>query len=176
MKPRDEVGNVAYGGEARFHQLQPEEDHAYAHGRHAGVAQFLVFHEEVQEGRDAHERQAVLAHVYDEYPAGDGGADVRAHYDAYGLLQAHYPGVDEPDGHDGGYGRGLYEACDERPHAGRHEAVVGDHPYELAQTVAGDGLEAVGHVLHAEEEYAKPAYDVEYQMEDVLAGHQNPLN
>ena len=104
VEPGDEVGDVAYGGEAGFHELQSEEDHAYAHGRHAGVAQLLVLHEEVEEGRDAHERQAVLAHVYDEYPAGDGGADVRPHYDAYGLLQGHYPGVDEPYGHDGGDG------------------------------------------------------------------------
>ena len=162
VEPGDEVRDVAYGGEAVFHHLQAEEDHAYAHGRHSGVAHLLVLDEEVQEDRDAHQRQTVHAHVYGEYPAGDGGAYVRAHYDAYGLLKGHYPGVDEPDGHDGGDGGGLDEAGDERPHAGRHEAVVGDHPYELAQPVAGDGLEAVGHAFHAEEEDSEAAYYVEY--------------
>ena len=83
---------------------------------------------------------------------GNGGTNVRPHDNPNRLGQRHQTSVYETDGDYGSDRAGLNQHGHESPNANRHEPIIGhgaDHP---PQAIAGNRLDALGQIFHAQQE------------------------
>ncbi len=98
---------------------------------------------------------------------GDRRADVGAHDHADRLRQRHQPGRDEADDQHGRHRRRLDHRRHQRARADAHEAIDRQRREDALHALAGDGLEALLHLHHAEEEDGEAA--------EQFDGHHQPV-
>ncbi len=84
-------------------------------------------------------------------PGRDGGADIGAEDDAYGLFNGHQAGVDHPNDHHRRYRAGLDDACYRQARSHTKESVIRRDADEFAHPLSGHGLHTIGHVFHAKQ-------------------------
>ena len=117
--------------------------------------QLGVFEEHHQRhARKGHERRQ-RAHIQGDQLAGDGSTDVGAHDDPHRLAQAHQATVYKTDHHDRG-GTGRLDHCGNTcAHRNAQETVGGEFFQDALHPVAGRGLQAAAHHVHAVKEERK---------------------
>ena len=116
---------------------------------------------------DRDEEQRVLRHLEGDDLRRDGRADVRAEDHADRLRERHQAGGDEAHDEHGGDRRRLDHGSHERAGQEPDEAVVGEPAENRLHPVAGDRLEGVGHLVHAEEEQGEPPEQPHQEREDL---------
>ena len=97
-------------------------------------------------------------------PRGERRADIGAEHDGQGLLEGHQPRVDETDQHHRHGAAALYQGGHAGAHQKRYEPVLRQVREDVLETVARDLSQALRHELHAEEEEAEAADELESQV------------
>jgi hypothetical protein len=156
---------VLVGGDAGGDGFHAEEEEAEADEGAAELAPAVGGDEGVEEEADADGGPAVVGDVEGDELHGEGGADVGAEDGGDGLLEGHDAGVDEAGEHGDG-GAGVGEEADGGAEDGALGAAAGGAGEDGAQGAAGGGAEAAGHDVHAVDEEAEAAEDLEQQQGD----------
>ena len=133
----------------RAHHVHADEKHAQAGQDAAVVADLGLFHEDHHRYAHKRKQRRQNAHIQRDELPGDGGADVGPHDDPYGLTQGHHTGVDKAHYHDGGGGGGLDDRRDDGAHQNAQKPVGRQPLQDALHPVAGSGLQAGAHHLHA---------------------------
>ena len=190
---RDNAEDGIFEAEEQIHEprLIGQRGHGMGHRVHAGHqngeaqhnftnAALAVLADHIHPDADKAEDRAPgigVHHLGDEavtleagqrqQPAGDGGADIRAHDHADGLMQLHQAGVDEADRHNGGGTAGLNDGGDGHAEQQAAQGAAGHGGQDSLQLTAGCLLQRFTHQVHAIQEHGNAAH----QGEHIKNGH-----
>ena len=151
------MGSQGFEGVA--HDLQAEKDKTQSDKNLGYGGDPLVLGKKHRKDAESDQQQAIFTHLDCEDPAGDGGADIGAEDNPYGLAQLHEPGIGQADDHDGGDGGRLYKGRDGQADDHRQDAVGSQGGDRFADEAAGEHLQAVGEIFHPEDENSEAAQD-----------------